>query len=63
VTGVCVAVYVAALMMLVMSTSTLWLDTEPRRPFDLAPAWLGPGVRGVRGHRALPEPGRDWVIA
>jgi hypothetical protein len=62
VTGILVGVAVSAVIMFSMFLAAP-PTRPPRRPFDLAPGWLGPGVRGVSGHRALPEPGRDWVIA
>lgn len=57
-TGVAVGAVVLCLMMLVMWSSS-WLGPGGRKTFVLAPEWYG---RPVTRHRAVPAPGRDWVI-
>lgn len=61
-TGVYVALIVSALILAALFHAAPSTRAE-RRAFDLAPAWLGPGVRGVATHRASPDPGRDWFVA
>lgn len=62
--GVAAGVATSVLIMFVMGLGNRVArpPREPRRRFDLAPEWLGPGFAGVGRHRAAPCAGRDWLI-
>lgn len=53
---------VAGVLVMLAMWSSSWLGPGTRVPFDPSPAWYR-SDHGVRSHRRLPDPGRDWQIA